>query len=483
MAVLLPPGVVAGAVWSVTHAGNDGVGSLRQALLNANASNDPAGDVIQFAIPGAGPHVIQPITLLPALQDPDAGILLDGLSQAGASCATWPPTLRIVISGGAGAGGGLRVLTDDNVVRGLVVNGFPGDGIAVTGDGNRIECNFIGTDVAGASAVPNTGYGVYLNSALDNLIGGALPGGRNLISGNGQAGVALAVGSSDNELEDNYIGTDASGLAAIPNGIGVSVAAPDNTIGGPPGSGNVISGNTGVGISIFGATGTLILDNRIGLDPEGELLGNGTSGIFVTSGAAGTRIGASGFGNAIAGNGAYGVQIAASAGVGNEIGRNGFSENALDGITISAGANDPGDADEGANRGQNHPELLAAAWDGATLGVEVRVPSDPANADYPIRVELYRADPDQEEGEALLGETAYEVADHAAGAQAWELTPAAPIALGDTLVATATDAAGNSSAFSAPISVPASGPLELAAAAALLSLARASQRRAGRGGA
>ena len=44
----------------VTNTNDAGPGSLRQAILDANAS--PGTDVIGFNIPGAGPHTIQPIT-------------------------------------------------------------------------------------------------------------------------------------------------------------------------------------------------------------------------------------------------------------------------------------------------------------------------------------------------------------------------------------------------------------------------------------
>ena len=46
-------------VFRVTNTDDRGLGSLRQAILDANASPDTT-DKIKFSIPGAGPHSIRP---------------------------------------------------------------------------------------------------------------------------------------------------------------------------------------------------------------------------------------------------------------------------------------------------------------------------------------------------------------------------------------------------------------------------------------
>jgi hypothetical protein len=76
------------ATFTVTNTGDSGPGSLRQAILDANAA--PGADAIAFNIPGRGVHAIGPLSPLPALTD-DAGVTIDGYTQPGAS----PNTLAI----------------------------------------------------------------------------------------------------------------------------------------------------------------------------------------------------------------------------------------------------------------------------------------------------------------------------------------------------------------------------------------------------
>ncbi|MCG8404534.1 MAG: hypothetical protein MI923_04970, partial [Phycisphaerales bacterium] len=127
--------------FTVTHTGDSGAGSLRQAILDANAS--PGTEVIDFNIPGAGPHTIQPLTPLPTITDP---VVIDGKTQPG--CTGVP---FIELDGSlAGSADGLLITAGSSTVRGLIINRFSGDGIELRTNGvNRIECNYIGTDVGG----------------------------------------------------------------------------------------------------------------------------------------------------------------------------------------------------------------------------------------------------------------------------------------------------------------------------------------------
>ena len=120
---------------------------------------------------------------------------------------------------------------------------------------NRIEGNYIGTDVSGTLARPNGINGIAIDSD-NNIIGGTVAPARNLISGNADSGVAIPFGPRQgNVIEGNYIGTDVYGTAGLPNGVdGVSLvlAASGNTIGGiTEGTGNLISGNIGNGVSLI----------------------------------------------------------------------------------------------------------------------------------------------------------------------------------------------------------------------------------------
>ena len=106
----------------VTNTNTSGAGSLRQAILDANANADLS--FICFNIPGAGPHTISPGTggnALPTITQP---VVIDGLSQPGALCdGTWPPTIKIIIDGSSAAGGanGLNITAGGSTVRGLQI--------------------------------------------------------------------------------------------------------------------------------------------------------------------------------------------------------------------------------------------------------------------------------------------------------------------------------------------------------------------------
>ena len=123
----------------------------------------------------------------------------------------------------------------------------------------RIGGNFIGTNSAGTSAVPNgsaptsnigenpgPGYGIGVAGASNTTIGGTVVGAGNVISGNdgdgilitqyvrdlsdfddnGGPGNPVAVPTTNNLVDGNMIGTAVSGSSALGNNVGVLVAAP-----------------------------------------------------------------------------------------------------------------------------------------------------------------------------------------------------------------------------------------------------------------
>ena len=156
-------------------------------------------------------------------------------------------------------------------------------GIGVFGAANLIEGNKIGTDITGTVALGNAYWGVVLQEAADNTVGGPTAGAGNLISGNDEGGVAIrGVQSVGDVVQGNLIGTDVTGTKALGNAYsGVYVgdwgvsgdAASSATIGGTAaGAGNVISanGNWGVWISGKGTTGVVVQGNMIGTDVTGD---------------------------------------------------------------------------------------------------------------------------------------------------------------------------------------------------------------------
>jgi PKD repeat protein len=324
-------------------------GSLRQAILTANAKANPVGgvDVITFNIPGAGVHTIAPPQELPFITDP---VTIDGYTQPGAS----PNTLVV--------GNDAVLLIEINLelayatfpflrgpggstIRGLVINRFREQAIAIVSDNNVIEGCFIGTNAAGDTRLLANGstlsaFGaIFVAQGADNRIGGTLPAARNVIEANGDVGIRVSddnrpVGVSNTVIQGNYIGTNAAGTAAVnaPDngrhiGVGIVIGGANtlNTIvgGTEPGAGNLISGNGGAvadneeepGIIIGSPDGTgdvTIQGNLIGTNAAGTAaIGNHAGGIRAVSNGTITRlvIGGpqSGARNVIAGNGFDGL--------------------------------------------------------------------------------------------------------------------------------------------------------------------------------
>ena len=153
---------------------------------------------------------------------------------------------------------------------GNVISGHLNYGILLGGattSGNTIQGNRIGTNAAGTAAIPNGIQGIAVRGAANaNTIGGTTVAARNLISGNTQDGIFIAdIGSDNNVVQGNFIGTDVTGTAAIANGFTgiLTASANGNTIGGTAaGAGNVIAFNGIDGVAIGGVQNA-ILGNSI----------------------------------------------------------------------------------------------------------------------------------------------------------------------------------------------------------------------------
>ncbi len=222
-----------------------------------------------------------------------------------------------------GTAAGARNLISGNSF-GMFISGF-------NATGNLVQGNFIGTNAAGTARLPNE-YGVLVQEASSNLIGGTAAGARNVISGNRSALGIGGLNAMGNLVQGNFIGTDPSGTGRVPNAFGINISAPNNLIGGSAANaGNVISGNGGVeildgiGIDISGA-GNQVQGNLIGTDVTGAAaLPNGYHGVSVRGSA--NLIGgiAAGAGNVISGNGGAGLLIS---GAGNQVQGNLIGTNA-----------------------------------------------------------------------------------------------------------------------------------------------------------
>ena len=362
--------------------------SLREAILDALE-----GDTIEFDIPTSDPFVvIRPETALPSLSVPS--LTVNGYSQPGAqphsAIQGFAPTnavIKVVLDGSQmdpGFGGfGLWVGNSGVTIKGLSIVNFPDEGIK-TGtlvQSVVIQGNFIGLMPDGETAGPNR-VGISLRSSeTGNLVGGSQPSQRNVVSGNEQDGILLWGGEAV-VVSGNFVGTNAAGNAAVPNGEhGIHAkGAPDSTIGGNTTfAGNLASGNghSGIALTTTDAAEINVKGNRIGTAANGvSPLGNLLHGVFLDQGAHDNTIGGE-FNvneqNTIAFNGGAGVSLSVSAGIFNYIDPNKTYSNSGLGTDLQDNAmvlpNDVDDPDEGPNHLMNYPVLSSAVYEGGDLTV------------------------------------------------------------------------------------------------------------------
>lgn len=460
----LPP-----TTFTVTTVADAGPGSLRQALLDADASVAGAPHTIRFNIPGDGPHLITPQTALPvpALE----AVIIDGFTQPGARPNTLAvgndAQVKVVLDGtDQPVDHGLRFVVPGNTIRGLSIVSFRFNGLLLGGSNNVVEGCFVGllpdgtAKGNGASGITlaNTVFGTAGSSG--NRIGGAAPSARNVVSGNGLgSGLFIAGGGGSNNLVfGNYIGSDPTGTSARSNRTGIHISgveAPGNRIGGAAvGEGNLVSGNAGQGIQLAGAHRTVVEGNLIGTDATGRApLPNRDHGVLVSA-SPGTRVGTTtpGAGNRIAFNGRNGVTLSSDGSSTNLTVRgNSIHDNVQLGFDLGdfgfVDFNDVGDTDTGANFRQNFPEITAGTVMADSVQIAGNLDTQPGGA-YALDFYASQARDASEhgEGEQYLGSTT--VNTDANGDASFNVN--LPIsAVGLFLTAIATDASGNSSEFSA----------------------------------
>jgi hypothetical protein len=334
--------VVAGLLVTNTHDAGDG--SLRQAILNANASSITLPKTIGFNIPTSDPRYdsatgtwfIRPSYVgggvsLPVISTP---MILAGWSQ-GAPGHNGSPLIDIDGTNAFGDAGsfGFNIQASNTQVYGFAINNFPdvngnGFGIGVFGSQTTnvwVYGNDIGTDATGMSAEANGQGGIWVGAGPTNVLIGTNADGandaaeRNIVSGNsGLEGILLQ--SSSTTVAGNYIGVAADGVTPLGNsGDGIQVSGAGNTVGGNvSGAGNVISGNQGSGVNILGgASGNVVEGDYIGTNAAGTgAVPNGGDGVWMQNGSQFNRIGTNGDGindvlerNIISGNTGNGVHI------------------------------------------------------------------------------------------------------------------------------------------------------------------------------
>jgi hypothetical protein len=502
-ALLLSPIHSKGATFTVTNTAdgpNPGIaGSLRLAINQANANGIP--DIINFNIPGAGVQTIYPQSQLPQLTDP-AGVLIDGLTQPGASAGANPPStaiLLIEINGSqAGASHGLWITSPNNTIQGLVIDSFEQDGIRIEDTppppgtvNNVIYCNFTGTDPSGTQdwgngtnqLSPWAGIDIVVPPGHTGLVANNLVL-NNLSSGNYGEGVGISNcppgDNYGNIVQFNYLGTDITGMNDLGNdhtGVCISEGAHDNKI-----DGNLISGNGTEGICIIGwpeeeehnSRNNIILNNTIGLNVNhSSPLKNDREGIsighYYGDGPAGgddwwlgwAHRNVIGPNNTIASNGRSGVMIwenpiNSTNADWNIITQNSIYDNGpgapgylgidLDDDMVTP--NDLLDPDTGPNEELNFPVIGSAVYaaGNTTVSGSIDIDTGPAQA----TIEIFKADPDPTgygEGKTYLGAATPD------GLGNWS-TVVSGLSPGDYVTATTTDLNQNTSEFSSNYILP-----------------------------
>jgi hypothetical protein len=326
------------ALFVVTSAADAGPGTLRQAILDVNATAEP--DTINFAI-GTGPQTIAPASPLPPVLD---RVTVNGRTQPGYYDV---PIIRLSGLNAGPDADGLNLFSNLSQVTDLAITDFSDDGLVLSGSGAHFvtRCYF-GVAPGDARAAGNGGDGIEINSS-HNYIGGY--GGRpdgNVISGNGGDGIRIAAVTPTgqawrNFVYGNYVGTDPTGRAFVPNrGNGIHVLTAENTIGGASENlWNVISGNAAYNVALTGgAASNVVVSNTIGLNSAGEILPGAGAGVLLGGGGLNSLVG-----NVISGNSGAGVDLNASAWVtSNFIGTDRLGTRALGnaghGVIVRSGA-------------------------------------------------------------------------------------------------------------------------------------------------
>jgi hypothetical protein len=390
--------------------------TLKAAIQQANAVDNPTvPDEIHFNIPGDMTKVktIKPTTELPAITQP---VIIDGYTQPGSKKNTRTsgainavPKVQLDGSGaGIDADGLIIQGSSGNTIRGLVINRFDRSGIFLTStdgsDNNHFEGNFIGTNAKGTADLGNGNAGVEINGLNNgNVVGGNLPEQRNLISGNDGDGVFAGTDGTDT-IQRNLIGTDKTGLIDLHNG----------------------TDNNGEGVNL-GGQNSVVKDNIIAF--------NTSDGVKVKSNA--TGIGHDIGPNSIFSNDGLGIDIVNNAN--NDLGPNGEGPNTNDGGTAN-------DADTGPNNLQNFPTITFATTSSSTGETKIDAFLDTAvSTQYTVR--FYSNPRDTGEGKTFLGDTT--VTTNTNGTSSindFIATKSVPV--GQSITATATDPAGNTSEFS-----------------------------------
>ncbi|HKR04746.1 MAG TPA: right-handed parallel beta-helix repeat-containing protein [Bacteroidia bacterium] len=177
------------SIFYVTTVNDSGAGSLRQAMLDANAT--PAKDQIYFSIPGTPPHTIQVDWYLPDITAP---LIIDGSTQPNNGYTG--PSPKIVLDG--------------------LTMTYPTVGLFVNSD----SCEIYGLYIKNMNYFPNNSYAIRLDNGSNCIIGGA--GNRKNVLGFGVYGIHINGFVQNLQINNNMIGIDPNGNPAAMTAPGIN---------------------------------------------------------------------------------------------------------------------------------------------------------------------------------------------------------------------------------------------------------------------
>lgn len=314
--------------YTVTNLADSGAGSLRQAILDANAN--PGLDTIAFNLAGGGTQFVT-LNAVANVTDP---VIIDGTTQpgfAGVPLITVKP-----IGTGAQA---LNITAGGSTIKGLAFYAYVGSTngmVAISGAGNNVVtgCFFGFTGPDFSRGVVTTSTGLVIDGSNNNRIGGSTAADRNYFATNSGGQLIIRGGGAGNIIVGNRFGTVPTGGPLASQGDMIRIeSSPNNTIGGSVGttpggacSGecNSIGGTTnanGVVITGSASTGNHVIGSYIGLLPTGSATqANSTDGVRLDNAPANFVGGSSeAERNLITGNTQSGIRVTGAAAIGNNI--------------------------------------------------------------------------------------------------------------------------------------------------------------------
>jgi len=173
-----------------------------------------------FRIPGPGIPRITPLSPLPSITD---NIRIDAFTDEGA------PGVELNGASAGVAAPGLYVTSSDPVIAseisGLIISGFSGNGITITGNGNQVTGTWIGTDATGTGGGSgNGGHGIRItgshNAVLDCVIAYSRGDGVAIVGAN----------ATGNDVQENRFVNNGDDFRGLPIDLGDDGRTPNDPL-------------------------------------------------------------------------------------------------------------------------------------------------------------------------------------------------------------------------------------------------------------